>query len=288
MALSLALISGCASTSDPYTPQSEDGFTYNKDQSFAMNVVDGSLGFHNGLQDSDIPENASTKVGAMDYAASGILGFMNDGLGGGLLSLLGTNYSNRKPLHTNYAIVYAPVKNKTKNEVLNAVSQIQQDLITAATTHRNLKFIGTENKKGTTYLKYSGDYCEISRELWGFDKKRECNFSHYDQPQLIKFSDITPSGESGLFAVLGVPSFFSHTYLNFKLDKKYYVLHPISVVSNGNRIPFIAHNGNAYLFLQPSSLKQASKGANQRVNDFITLDEMTKINPWVAKHYLAK
>ncbi len=36
-----SLLVGCAST-DPYTAQSDEDFTYDPDLSFVMNVVDGS------------------------------------------------------------------------------------------------------------------------------------------------------------------------------------------------------------------------------------------------------
>ncbi|GGB53215.1 hypothetical protein GCM10011607_12170 [Shewanella inventionis] len=88
----------CAST-DPNKAQSDDDFAYNPDMSFAMNVVTGSLGFH----------NSSKTSGALDYTSSGIIvSAFGVGMGDALLSILGTNQGN-KPLHTYYGIVYYPI-----------------------------------------------------------------------------------------------------------------------------------------------------------------------------------
>ncbi|MCL1092107.1 hypothetical protein L2744_21445 [Shewanella profunda] len=54
--LASLLLVGCAST-ELYKPQSDKDFVYDPANSFAMNVVDGSLGFHNGLTDAARPRD---------------------------------------------------------------------------------------------------------------------------------------------------------------------------------------------------------------------------------------
>ena len=166
-----SMMIGCAST-DPYTAQSNDDFVYDSNMSFAMNVVDGSLGFHNGLRDTDAPKNSDTTPGALDYAADGIIGAaFGGGLGGGLLSMLGTNKAN-EPLHTYYGIVYYPIDKK--GNIQNVFDNIENDRIVipsrGTTTATVPQLVSTHlnsfnNKKVGKVVMYKQSQSAVNYEL---------------------------------------------------------------------------------------------------------------------------
>lgn len=264
-----SMIIGCAST-DPYTAQSNDDFVYDSNMSFAMNVVDGSLGFHNGLRDTDAPKNSDTTPGTLDYAADGIIGAaFGGGLGGGLLSMLGTNKAN-EPLHTYYGIVYYPIDKK--GNIQNVFDNIENELIETAQSTRKLSFVAKSvDQSGNIGLTFKGEDCKTAKILMGLKVKETCDFIHYTPPKLLKYATITPSGEKGLFAVIGYETFFTATWLSLDLDEKYYVFSP--VIRNRTQFPFVSNSQHIYLFLK-------GKGISS-----ISIDKLTEIDPWVSKHY---
>jgi hypothetical protein len=269
LGLLTSMMIGCAST-DPYTPQSDDDFVYDSDMSFAINVVDGSLGLHNGLRDAYAPKNGDVTPGSLDYAADGIIGAaLGGGIGGGLLSILGANQGN-KPLNSYYGIVYYPVNQK--GNIQGVFDKIENELIETAQSTRKLSFVTKSiDANGVIDLTFKGDDCEIAQSLMGFKVKDTCSFIHYTQPKLLKYSTNTPSGEQGLFAVIGYETFYTATWLSLDLDKKYYVFSP--VIRNRTQFPFVSNNQHIYLFLK-------GKG-----NSSISIDKLTEIDPWVSKHY---
>jgi hypothetical protein len=189
LGLLTSMMVGCAST-DPYTPQS----VYDSDMSFAMNVVDGSLGLHNGLRDASSPKNGDVTPGSLDYAADGIIGAaLGGGIGGGLLSILGTNQGN-KPLNSYYGIVYYPVNQK--GNIQGVFDKIENELIETAQTTRKLSFVTkSANVNGIVLLKFKGEDCQTYQNLMGHKVEETCSFIHYTQPKLLKYSTNTPSGE---------------------------------------------------------------------------------------------
>jgi hypothetical protein len=193
LGLLTSMMVGCAST-DPYTPQSDDDFVYDSDMSFAMNVVDGSLGLHNGLRDASSPKNGDVTPGSLDYAADGIIGAaLGGGIGGGLLSILGTNQGN-KPLNSYYGIVYYPVNQK--GNIQGVFDKIENELIETAQTTRKLSFVTkSANVNGIVLLKFKGEDCQTYQNLMGHKVEETCSFIHYTQPKLLKYSTNTPSGE---------------------------------------------------------------------------------------------
>ena len=262
-----SLLVGCAST-DPYTPQSNDDFVYDPDASFAMNVVDGSLGFHNGLRDSDAPKNSDMSPGALDYASSGIIGSaFGGGVSGALFSMLGTNQAN-EPLHTYYGIVYYPVAEK--GNIQSVFDEIESELIQKAVSNRKLTFVEKHSDtKGYIKLEFSGDDCSKHQKLMGFKIEDTCNFIHYTPPKLLKYSTKTPTGQSGLYAVIGYEGFFTATFLALDLDEKFYVFSP--VIRKRTKFPFISNQGKIYPFVKGDS--------------FLTIPDLMQIDPWVNAHY---
>ncbi|MBQ4891902.1 hypothetical protein J8L86_18800 [Shewanella sp. MMG014] len=273
--LATSLLAGCAST-DPYTPESDKDFVYDNDMSFAMNVVDGSLGFHNGLRDANRPKDADTTPGTMDYMADGIIGFGAGGIGGAFLSMLGTNQGNA-PLNTYYGLVYYPVETKSKESIQEVFDNIDQELIDSAVKYRDLTYVEStfndygNGKKG---IIFSGTDCDIHNALFEFKKSATCRFMHYKPAKLLKYSTITPSGEKGLFAVIGIEKFYTATYLSLDLDEKYYVFSP--VISKRTKFPFVSNDKNVHLFIKPTTDNQEA---------FLTIEALKQTDPWVNKHY---
>ncbi|MGI2175200.1 hypothetical protein [Shewanella ulleungensis] len=262
-----SLLVGCAST-DPYKAKSDDDFTYNPDMSFAMNVVDGSLGFHNGLRDADAPKNADMTPGALDYAADGIIGAaFGGGFGGAFLSMLGTNQGN-KPLHSYYGIVYFPVSQK--GNVQSIYDNVESELIRVAISTRKLEFVKKEDDANNhVKLTFKGEDCTKHQSLMGYKLDETCSFIHYTKPQLLKYSTTTPTGKNGLYAVIGYETFFTATFLALDLDEKYYFFSP--VIRNRTKFPFISNKGKIYPFV---------KG-----DVSLTIPELMKIDPWVNSNY---
>ncbi|WP_445945828.1 hypothetical protein [Shewanella sp.] len=271
--LATSLLAGCAAT-DPYTPESDKDFIYDNDMSFAMNVIDGSLGFHNGLRDANRPVDADTSPGAMDYIADGVIGFgSGGGFGGAFLSMLGTNQGNA-PLNTYYGLVYFPVATKSKENIQEVFDKIEQELIDVAIKYRDLEFVeNTTLDSGLKAIKFSGNDCDIQNKLFTRSKTETCNFIHFKPAKLLKYSTSTPSGEKGLFAVIGIEEFYTSTYLSLDLDKKYYVFSP--VISERTKFPFVSNANKVHLFIKP----------NNEQESYLTIEGLKSIDPWVNKHY---
>ncbi|WP_434949635.1 hypothetical protein ACRWQL_00605 (plasmid) [Shewanella sp. HL-SH4] len=274
-----SLLAGCAAT-DPYTPESDKDFIYDNDMSFAMNVIDGSLGFHNGLRDANRPVDADTSPGAMDYLADGVIGFGGGGgFGGAFLSMLGTNQGNA-PLHTYYEIVYYPVESRSKENIKSAIDKIENELIAVALETRELDYVRTEiNDKHARKVKFSGKSCEVYISNWkdrGFKMNDDgtCDFMWYQAPKLLKFSDQAPNGSKGLFAVIGLERFFAATYLTLELDEKYYSFSP--VMRGRTKFPFVSNGKKVHLFIKPNK---------EETQSYLTIEGLTNIDPWISKHY---
>lgn len=269
--LATALLMGCAST-DPYKPQSDKDFVYDPAKSFAMNVIDGSLGFHNGLTDANRPKDADTTPGAGSYAADAIIGFGNGGgLGGAFLSMLGTNQGN-EPLHTYYGIVYYPVTER--GNVQAVFDKIDQELISEAQTKRNLVFKMKTVESGSVKLTFSGENCKIDRELMNLSPDTTCSFIHHGIPKLLKYATVNPQGESGLFAVIGYEKFYLGRGLSLDLDGKYYVFSP--VIRNRTKFPYVSNSQTIYPFIKPSKSSETTT---------LSIEQLMNIDPWVRKHY---
>ncbi|MGI2115666.1 hypothetical protein ACRN9G_18965 [Shewanella frigidimarina] len=268
-----SLLAGCAAT-DPYTPESDKDFIYDNDMSFAMNVIDGSLGFHNGLRDANRPVDADTSPGAMDYLADGVIGFGGGGgFGGAFLSMLGTNQGNA-PLNTYYGLVYYPVETKSKEKIQEVFDKIDQEIIDSALKNRDLTFVKTSIlDSGLKAHTFSGNSCDVENALFDFEKSDSCRFIHYKPATLLKYSTTTPSGEKGLFAVIGIENFYTGTYLSLDLDEKYYVFSP--VISKRTKFPFVSNANKVHLFIKPNNDQES----------YLTIEGLKSIDPWVNKHY---
>ncbi|WP_028764000.1 hypothetical protein [Shewanella colwelliana] len=269
--LASSLLMGCAST-DPYTPQHSKGFVYDDDMSFAMNVIDGSLGFHNGLRDARRPKDANTSPTSLDYAADGIIGAaFGGGLGGAFLSMLGTNQGN-EPLNTYYGIVYYPI-NEGAN-IQTVFDAIEKELIATAEQKRDLKFIEKTFKDDYTRLSFKGQACIAQTQTMGFTPDETCNFIHYYSPKLLRYSDVTPNGDKGHFAVMGYERFFTGGALSLDLDEKYYVFTP--VLRKRTKFPFVSNAQKIYPFLKPSLSGE---------NTSLSIEQLIDIDPWMSRFY---
>ena len=268
-----SLLAGCAAT-DPYTPESDKDFIYDNDMSFAMNVIDGSLGFHNGLRDANRPVDADTSPGAMDYLADGVIGFGGGGgFGGAFLSMLGTNQGNA-PLNTYYGLVYYPVETKSKESIQEVFGKIEKELIDVAISSRYLQYISSSlTSDGKRTHTFSGGSCDTQNKLFDRETTDSCNFIHHNPPKLLKYSTTTPTGEKGLFAVIGIEKFYTATYLSLDLDKKYYVFSP--VISKRTKFPFVSNANKVHLFIKPNNGQES----------YLTIEGLKSIDPWVNKHY---
>jgi hypothetical protein len=269
-----SLLVGCAST-DPYKAQSDDDFTYNPDMSFAMNVVDGSLGFHNGLRDADKPENSNLGSNGLDYAADAIIGSaFGGGVGGAFLSMLGENQANA-PLNRTYGIAYIPINDKSKEEINRAFEKVDLDTKHTILNNFQLSFLKevVDQKRNYKYFYFKGEPCLTYLKAIG-DKSNddECVFGGYAEKQLLSISTSTPDGKKGLFAVIGLPRMSTGQFFNFYSSPEYYVFYPRGFVSS---FPFVIHNGKAYLFIKP----------NNQGESFLSINDLRKVNPKVDNYF---
>ncbi|MEH6454760.1 MAG: hypothetical protein V7749_00430 [Cocleimonas sp.] len=274
LGLLTSMMVGCAST-DPYTPQSDDDFVYDSDMSFAMNVVDGSLGLHNGLRDAYAPKNGDVTPGSLDYAADGIIGAaLGGGIGGGLLSILGTNTANA-PLNRTYGIAYMPISDMSKGEIKRAFEKVDLDTKNTILNNFNLSFLKIKiNKKNNyKYFYFKGELCITYNHAIGAKTDiDECVFGGYGEKQLLNISTSTPDGKKGLFAVIGLPQMSTGQFYDFHSSSEYYTFYPKGFKST---FPFVAHNGNAYLFMKPSN----------QVENFISINDLRKVNLKVDNYF---
>ncbi|MBB1390087.1 MULTISPECIES: hypothetical protein [unclassified Shewanella] len=269
-----SMMIGCAST-DPYTAQSNDDFVYDSNMSFAMNVVDGSLGFHNGLRDTDAPKNSDTTPGTLDYAADGIIGAaFGGGLGGGLLSMLGTNTADA-PLNRVYGIAYMPISDTSKSEINRVFEKVDLDIKNTILNNFELSFLKTKVNKTNNYkyFYFKGEPCSTYLKAIG-DKSNddECVFGGYAEKQLLNISTSTPDGKKGLFAVIGLSKMSTGQFYDFYSSTEYYTFYPKGFEST---FPFVTHNGKAYLFIKPSN----------QVESFMSINNLRKVNFKVDNYF---
>ncbi|QIR16327.1 hypothetical protein [Shewanella aestuarii] len=267
-----SLLAGCAAT-DPYTPQSDKDFVYDNDYSFAMNVIDGSLGFHNGLRDANRPVDADTSPGAMDYLADGVIGFGGGGFGGAFLSMLGTNQGNA-PLNKSFGLVYVPVKDKSKEEIEKAFAKIDSDIKDTILKHFDLKFDKILVKDSYKYFYFNGTACvQYNFAIGSKEANPNCVFAGYKEKNLLKFSSTTPDKEIGLFAVIGLTEMSTGQFFNLYSSKEYFAFYPKGFKSD---IPFVIHQGKAHLFIKPKNSEDKTS---------ITFNDLKKISPKVNSYF---
>ncbi|WP_144211825.1 hypothetical protein [Shewanella donghaensis] len=269
--IATSLLTGCAST-DPYTPESDKDFVYDNDMSFAMNVVDGSLGFHNGLRDANRPKDADTTAGTMDYIADGVIGFGGGGIGGAFLSMLGTNQGTA-PLNRGLLISYVPssspqdaikfavkkINDKTSNE-LNSI--YSHHISRGGHIYNIFEGEGCKQKQ----LHYSSLYTTEFNQKYSINNENQCIGNGYVSPYISKITSLTPNKHKGHFYVVVFPSIDLATPMNIltNLDDSFYYFQP---KTRNLRFPFVYHNNEAWLFLADEN------------NTSITKDQLLKTNP---------
>jgi hypothetical protein len=277
--LATALLMGCAST-DPYKPQSDKDFVYDPDKSFAMNVIDGSLGFHNGLTDANRPKDADTTPGAGSYAADAIIGFGNGGgLGGAFLSMLGTNISNA-PLNHAYGIAYISVESFDQVNMDKALSSLENIVSVGASDTFNIKYTKKVKYKTFDLYTYHGDECLRRQNMFqkdqvelGISDPLDCVAAGHITPKLLAKTTTTPNGSAGKYLVFGLEKMSYQTFFRAaknipsvsKLGEFYYFV----PTSPTNAVPFVYFNQKAHLFIKPDGNNLSS----------ISIENLEKISP---------
>lgn len=263
-ALMLSLLAACASTELSYSPEESDGFKFDPDSSFAMNVVEGSLGFHNGLSDSEVSEDASSSPTAINYAGDAYLGLMSNGIGGALLGLLGSNYGSY-PLNTGYGIFYVPVQDHSKASIAAAYEYVNQSIIHAVNKGENMSFSFKQRlADGHMSFIFEGDRCLKSRtnpeyqrlytqryiDYMGLTKPNQCEAAGYYKLALMRFSQVTPDKQQGDFAVIGIQNIRSYTSFEAieNMGNNFYFFQPSS---RTNPAPYVFHGDKAWFFITP-------------------------------------
>lgn len=266
---SLAMLSSaCSITHTTYEPEHDEGFVYEDEKSFAMNVVDGSLNFHYGLRDANVEWESRVAPSGLDYAASGVLGFMWGGVAGGFLGLMSTN-ANDAPLNYAYGIGYIPVTEQSEIQMQKVIDKVNQDLIDATEKAYDVKFSHFV-KQGDEYRQfYSGNTCaehqklvpQFYTEFHLKDKQitgnDQCQLSGHEGIRLYRYSTINPEGEKGLFAVVGINRLGVNTRFKTteQLDKEYYIFQPANKLFGA---PFVMTHDKLWFFTVPK--KEMPKG----------------------------
>lgn len=275
--LATALLMGCAST-DPYKPQSDKDFVYDPAKSFAMNVIDGSLGFHNGLTDANRPKDADTTPGAGSYAADAIIGFGNGGgLGGAFLSMLSTN-QGKAPLDYGYLLAYISADSFSEINAQLALSQAIDKINKTIEETFYIKHISQTDLGNNTVQIFEGDYCVekqiLDAKLYtdsfknkiGIKQKNQCLSGGFSTSKILRTATSTPTGKLGKFYVIGFSRVDLYTPLKpiTLLSEDFYYFQP---TNRKISVPFVFHNKKAWLFLKDSE--------NQSIN----METLLKINP---------
>ncbi|MCC4834539.1 hypothetical protein LMH66_17980 [Shewanella sp. 10N.7] len=274
----------CVSTKRSYSPEESDDFIYDKSQSFAMNVVNGSLGFHNGIMDARIAENADIKADALSKTADTYMGLMSNGIGGALLGLLGSSHGEY-PLNSGYGIYYVPIKDTSNQSIDESYNYVNSQIIKATETEYNIKYSHSIWTPGHSYeMIYEGSYCaDLQSKIYPNGKKvytekymskrnitkiNQCVRSGYNDISLMKFTTSTPKGQQGNYAVIGIKTmgWFSNLKITDQLDSNFYYIRPVSKI---NSAPFVYNDGKAWFFIKPES----------EVNESLSKDEVAKLFP---------
>ncbi|QUN05852.1 hypothetical protein KDN34_17045 [Shewanella yunxiaonensis] len=279
-ALMLSLLTACASTSTlSYEPEESGDYKFDPDSSFAMNVVEGSLGFHNGLRDADAPKDADTSPTAINYAGNAYLGLMANGIGGALLGLLGTN-SGEYPLDYGYGIYYVPVSDFSKASLDSAYAKVESDIIHAIEVGHSVKFSHKVNKpSGDVSLIFSGDKCTALKSDPRFNgyfteaylkahqitRIDQCELGGYKSFDLMRFSHTTPNKQNGNYAVIGIRHLGQYTSLRAmaQMNDNFYFFNPKNII---NPAPFVLHNNLAWFFIDPVKGTSATDAARYSVD----------------------
>ncbi|GGP69909.1 hypothetical protein [Shewanella saliphila] len=276
--------SACMSTERSYDPENREDFNYDKSKSFAMNVVDGSLDFHNGLIDANVAEDADITADALSKASDTYLGFINGGLGGALLGLFGSSYGEY-PLNAGYGIYYVPISDRSIKSIDAAYEFVNNQIIKATESEYGIKYSYSIWTASHSYeMIYEGPYCtDLQAKIYPNGKKlyterymqkrnitelNQCVKSGYNNISLMKFTTTTPKGEKGNYAVMGIRAM--GWYTNFKvvdkLDPNFYYLRPVSKINNA---PFVYNDAKAWFFINPKS----------GIKDNITKQQLSNVFP---------
>lgn len=275
------MLGACASTSErSYEPAEKTDFVYDNSKSFAMNVVDGSLGFHTGLEDAEAAKGSSATAGVIDTLGASYLGFMANGFAGGLLGMMSGAGTNA-PLDSGFGIYYVPVKAHDKANLDVAFSYIDQQIIKATESSYNVKFVKAPfvSHQGKKFV-FSGEYCKDQRtkyakayempqyKLYELTADDMCLQSGYSSVSLMKYATTTPDGKAGDYAVIGVRGLgFTKFPELIKLEGDFYYFQPkqAGVVT----IPFVYHNDKASFFVNPKTSAKSD----------VTVHELGEIYP---------
>lgn len=279
------MLGACASTSErSYEPAETTDFVYDNSKSFAMNVVDGSLGFHKNLKDTDVPKGSSAAAGVIDTLGASYMGFMANGLGGGLLGMM-SGAGNDAPLDEAYGIFYVPVSTRDKAGVVGAYDYVDQKISKSIATAFNMsgkgKYIGGSDH---SYI-MEGDWCTTKRQndrynyytpenlqKYGISATDQCLIHAYSSPIFLKYATATPDGSKGLFAVIGLPRFSTPLRSQIAavdaIDDGFYLFQPQDRFFN-IKIPFVLHKGNAWFFVKTNDDAKAN----------VPTENLTKIYP---------
>lgn len=274
-ALMLSLLTACASTSTvSYEPEESGDYQFDPNSSFAMNVVEGSLGFHNGLRDADAPKDADTNPTAINYVGDAYLGLMANGIGGALLGFMGTNYG-QAPLDHSYGIVYVAVQNHSKEMIDFAFNQADTFIAQAIAKESGDSYLHTAKVNGHPFLIFAGDKCLSQRKAsWASSvyysssindaqiaAENQCWLGSYSKLTLMRFSTVDPSGHKGNYAVIGIPQLGMDNSLAAVryLPDNFYVYQP---KSPKNGAPFVLNNKRAWFFIKPSVEAKLNKSQN--------------------------
>lgn len=259
-----SLLSGCSSLWElSYTPKYKEGFKFDEDYSFAMNVVEGSVGEHGRVRDTILPEAADLNKSNTAVLADSYIGFLADGVGGALLGAFGG--SSSYPFNSGYGIFYIPVSDYSKESLDKAYNSVDQAIIKATSIVRGLDYSHTtRTPSGSLEFIFEGQFCYDNRNIpinkervykpsylkkYNITKENQCNTSGYFKLDLLRFSSITPDGKNGKFAVIGAVSLGRYT----STDVRVHIGGDFYFFSSGSSsiAPHVIHGDRVWYFIKP-------------------------------------
>lgn len=262
--LILFLLSGCSSFWElSYTPEYNEGFEFDEDYSFAMNVVEGSVGQHGKVRDTKLPEAADLSKSSTAILADSYIGLLADGVGGALLGAFGG--SSNYPFDSGYGIFYIPVSDFSKESLDKAYASIDQLIIETTSVVRNIDYSHTiRTPGGSLEFVFEGEYCAERRnepvakerlykpsylKKFNITKENQCNTSGYYKLDLLRFSSVTPDGENGKFAVIGATSLgrYTSTEVRARIGGDFYFFSP----GSSSFAPHVIHKDKVWYFIKP-------------------------------------
>lgn len=276
---SAALLAACNTTGEN-TYYANDGYEFTPDptKSLALNVMQAG-GTTRLLKDAELPEDAWDDVSTAQYATGFTVQFLQNGILGGLTSLIiDSNINDAAPLDWPNYVAWIPVSTYGFSEELQKEALKKNEAnIKAAIVEAGGDDITVEYQNDMTVMKFKGQLCDTvenkiiplsplyAKKYKEFTKRNPSNTACalWLTPEVIRPSgNIFPKNVHGEFIIVRtrIDSLMDFNILTV-IPNGYYTYIPPSWgttdIKFGNGVPYLMDSNNQYLFVKPNNGREA-------------------------------